>query len=285
MSKLMENDSSDDDILYSINSDMSDIDSDRVEDGSISGESDLSCDSAEDEGGTTNVGQFESWSGKKLRPNIPYYDGELKLANDFESKIPRNSSPIDFFRLYFTPELITYIIEQSNLYRIQINKTKQSPMTETDFNLLMGFLFYSSVVPLPNKRDYWSSFSRQSVIADVITRDRILYLLSILHFNDNSVEKHKVEKFEPLLKYFNEQCKLIVQPEKNLSIDEQMIAYKGTTAPTSFRQFMPKKPTKKGFKVWTRCGVSAFMYEMHFYCGASRVISEGSSLPNLSSKP
>jgi hypothetical protein len=63
-----------------------------------------------------------------------------------------------------------------------------------------------------------------------------------------------------------------------------MIAYKGTTAPTSFRQYMPKKPTKRGFKVWTRCGVSGFMYEMNLYCGASKVISGGSPLPDLSSK-
>jgi len=87
------------------------------------------------------------------------------------------------------------------------------------------------------------------MVADIITRDRIVYLLSILHFHANSIEKYKVEKFEPLLKYFNERCKLIVSPEKNLSIDEQMMAYKGTTAPTSFRQYMPKKPTKRGFKV------------------------------------
>ncbi|CAF4167125.1 unnamed protein product, partial [Rotaria sordida] len=280
----MENDSSDDDILYSMNSDISDINSDEAEDDSVSGESDLSCESVDDESVTTNISQFESWSGKTLKCNLPFYDGELKLSTDFESKIPRNASPIDFFRLYFTPELVSYIVNQSNLYRIQNNKTKQSPMTETDFNLLMGFLFYSSVVPLPNKRDYWSSFSRQPMVADVITRDRIMSLLSILHFHDNSIEKNKFEKFDPLLKYFNERCKLIVVPEKNLSIDEQMIAYKGTTAPTSFRQYMPKKPTKRGFKVWTRCGVSAFMYEMNLYCGASKVISGGSHLPDLASK-
>ncbi len=46
-----------------------------------------------------------------------------------------------------------------------------------------------------------------------------------------------------VLEYFNERCKLIVKPEKNFSIDEQMIPYKGTTAPISFRQYMPKEPT------------------------------------------
>jgi hypothetical protein len=147
-------------------------------------------------------------------------------------KIPANPSVMDFFQLYFTPELITYIVNQSNLYRVQAKKTKQMPMTQADLNCLLGFLFYSSVVPLPNKRDYWSLFCRQSMVADVITRDRMMYLLSILHFHDNSVEKHRAEQIEPILRYFNERRHPIVESEKNLSIDEQMIAYNGTTAPT-----------------------------------------------------
>ena len=192
------------------------------------------------------------------------------------------ASPIDFFRLYFTSEFATYIVDQSNLYRTQTNKSQQAPMSADDRNCLLGFLFYSSAVPLPNKRDYWPSFSRQPVIADVITRDRIMYLLSILLFYDNAIEKHKFEKIEPILKYFNQQSKVIVEPEKNLSIDEQMIAYKGTTVPTSFLQYMPSKPTKRGFKVWTRCGVSTFVYEMILHHGTAKMVSSQSSLSDTS---
>ncbi|CAF1297651.1 unnamed protein product [Rotaria magnacalcarata] len=152
----MENDSSGDDMLYSINSDISDIDSDEVKRDSLNDESD---------------------------------------------------SPSD----------------QSNLYRIQTNNTKQSSMTDIDFNCLLEFLFHASVVPLSNKRDYWSKSSRQSMAADAISRDRIMYLCSILHFHDNSIEKDKVEKVQPILEYFNARCRQIVEPENNISIDEQMI--------------------------------------------------------------
>lgn len=148
-----------------------------------------------------------------------------------------------------------------------MNKTKQNPMTQVDFCRLIGFLLYSSVIPLPNKRDYWSSVSRQAMVANAIKRDRIMYLLSILHFHDNSIEKLKYEKIEPTLNYFNERSKLIVVPEKNLSIDEQMIGYKGTTAPRSYRQYMPNKPTKRGFKMWTRCCVTGFVYKMILHDG------------------
>lgn len=100
-SKVPQHDSSDDDALYWINSD---FDSDDIEEGSENDESELSFEEAGDEGNTADLKQEESWSGKILKSNLPYYDGKLKLSNNFESKIPPNSSPIDFFN---------YIIHQN----------------------------------------------------------------------------------------------------------------------------------------------------------------------------
>lgn len=84
------------------------------------------------------------------------------------------------------------------------------------------------------------------------------------------ITRWKNTKLKPILKYFNERCKLIVQLEAYFSIDEQIIGYKDTTAPTSFRQYMLKKATKSGFKVWTRCRVLGFVYEMILYHGSSK---------------
>ncbi|CAF1481494.1 unnamed protein product [Rotaria magnacalcarata] len=103
-SKVTETNSSDD-VVYSIDSDLSDIDMDNNVERDI-----------------PNIQQQESWSGKKLTSNMPYYEGESELSNDFESKIPRNPSSSHFFLLYYTSELVSYIVDQSNLYRIQTNK-------------------------------------------------------------------------------------------------------------------------------------------------------------------
>ncbi|CAM2704456.1 unnamed protein product [Rotaria socialis] len=47
---------------------------------------------------------------------------------------------------------------------------------------------------------------------------------------------------------------------------------------------MPKKPTKRGFKVWTWCGVSAFVYEMILHHGSPKSISNELALPDRSLK-
>jgi hypothetical protein len=244
--------------------------------------SDDEQDNENDSGDSTALASdIEMWSGTSLKTDLNDFDGTLSLSNDISSHFPKHPTPIDIFRLFLTPEIASYIVEQSNLYRTQNNLTKQSLMTQDDFYSLLGFLYYSSVIPLPSKSDYWSSSCRQPIVADSITRNRVDYLLSILHLNDNMMERDKSDKIEPLIHLFNERCLTVVEPEANVSIDEQMIGYRGKSAPTSFKQYMPNKPTKRGFKLWARCGVSGFVYEIKLYHGSKQIISKKNPATSL----
>lgn len=49
------------------------------------------------------------------------------------------------------------------------------------------------------------------------------------------------------------------------SIDEAMIAFKGRS---SMKQYVPKKPVKRGFKVWVKAdAVSGYVSEIDVYTG------------------
>ena len=256
-------------------SDVSDESTDQEND-SDGDQNDLNDEQAvrdDDDCSSSNSSETEMWSGDELKPNLPNFHGKLCLSRNVSSHISKNPSPVEIFQLFLTEEMTKYIVQQSNLYRMQNNLTQQGPMTVDDFHLLLGFLYYSSIVPLPSKSDYWSINCRQAIVADSITRNRIDYLLSILHLNDNTIEQNKAEKIEPLINLFNHRCLTAVEPESNISIDEQMIAYKGKTAPKSFKQYMPNKPTKRGFKLWAKCGVSGFVYEVKLYYNTKEIIS------------
>ncbi|CAF3393762.1 unnamed protein product [Rotaria socialis] len=182
----------------------------------------------------TDDSEAEMWSGTPLNPKLPNYDGKLRPSDNISLHFPKSPSPIDVFRLFFTPDITGYIVDQSNLYRMQNKLLHQYPMTEDDFYCLIGFLYYSSVVPLPSKSDYWSNYCRQA------------------------------EKIEPLIRLFNEVCLTTVQSETNISIDEQMVGYRGK---------QHQKPTKRGFIFWTRCGVTGFVYEIKLYRGSKEICS------------
>ena len=47
--------------------------------------------------------------------------------------------------------------------------------------------------------------------------------------------------------YLSKQCRTSFIPGQNLSVDEAMIKYKGRS---QIKQCMPKKPIKRGFKIW-----------------------------------
>ncbi|XP_072145279.1 piggyBac transposable element-derived protein 4-like [Dermacentor andersoni] len=63
------------------------------------------------------------------------------------------------------------------------------------------------------------------------------------------------------------------QPSSCYSIDESMVRFKGKK---SFKQYMPLKPIKRGFKVWVRAdATTGFMSQFDVYTGKE---SDGSGL-------
>ena len=103
---------------------------------------------------------------------------------------------------------------------------------------------------------------------------RFKALLSALHLNDNTTaiprgqqghdKLHKVRPyFDRLRTNFLHQFK----PSSEHSLDEAMVGFKGRS---SIKQYMPMKPTNRGYKVWCRCDAkTGYICDFHLYTGAS----------------
>lgn len=112
---------------------------------------------------------------------------------------------------------------------------------------------------LPSYTDYWSSNpllgTRELVAGFPLNRFR--HLLTRIHFNDNdnapqrgSTGYDKLYKLRPILTAIHEKCLTLYDPHQANSVDEAMVGFKGRS---TLKQYMPMKPTKRGFKVWCRC--------------------------------
>ncbi|XP_008181107.1 piggyBac transposable element-derived protein 4-like [Acyrthosiphon pisum] len=84
--------------------------------------------------------------------------------------------------------------------------------------------------------------------------NRFSWLLSHLHLNDNSVipkkgdaNYDKLYKVRPFLNLILKNSQVVYNPNRVVAIDESMIKFKGRH---SSKQYMPKKPIKRGYKVW-----------------------------------
>ena len=120
----------------------------------------------------------------------------------------------------------------------------------------MGFMILMGIVKLPAIYDYWKkdAIYHYSPVASRISRDRFFELHRYLHFADNrflaapgSPEYDRLGKIRPVIHMIGERLSAVCEIGRDVSIDEAMVPFKGRS---SLKQYMPMKPTKRGFKVW-----------------------------------
>ena len=163
-------------------------------------------------------------------------------------------------------------MEQSNKYASECMGERFNscqPITVEELLAYFGFMILMGLVKLTSIYDYWKKdeIYHYAPVASRISRDRFFELHRYLHFTDNSTlsapgtpEYDRLGKVEPIIAMLSDRFAVVYDPMRDISIDEAMVPFKGRS---SLKQFMPKKPVKRGIKVWMRADsqngyVSAF---------------------------
>lgn len=193
------------------------------------------------------------------------------IGNDkLQQTIVELSTPYQFFKYFFTDEIISKIVNETNLYAIQQNTNKPIDCTNYDIYKFFGICIISSLAPPANIRDLWNDVFGVELVKQTMSQKYFERLHSTLHFNDNSKrpdpqspESDKLYKIRPILDYLNQRC-LSVPMGERLSIDEQMCA---TKARHHMKMYMKDKPHKWGYKLFVLCGDMGFAHKFEIYSG------------------
>lgn len=88
------------------------------------------------------------------------------------------------------------------------------------------------VFTLPSVNDYWAVKTRVPQVADYMFRNRFRQVRKTIHFNDNRQQRTSKDRFYKIRPVFDNVTKEFLKMPATLvnSIDEVMVAYKGTTA-------------------------------------------------------
>ena len=186
----------------------------------------------------------------------------------------RENTPLKIFQLFVTVSIFELIIEQSKIYATQNGKVFDLSMEELlafiALNIVMG------MVRLPRVHDYWSTkpIFRMPFFSGIMPRDRFLEISRFLHLVDSSSQKKKGEfgydplfKIRPLIKKTSDTFEKYYTPKQELAIDEMMI---GTRCRIHFLQYIPKKPTKWGIKVFVNAeSASGYVLRYCVYTGSA----------------
>nr|XP_004209154.1 piggyBac transposable element-derived protein 2-like [Hydra vulgaris] len=219
------------------------------------------------------------WNLSDADWTIPYNYSEnnekLSINKNTSDILNRFSSSIDFHKLFVTDELMGFIINQTQLYNewryLKIGTRRVKNIEKDELKKVIGIILYMGIMKLPNRRMYWSSSTRNELIASAMTINRFDEIMSILHFNDNnkmpdkdSSNYNKCYKVQPLIDHFRYIFSTLVNPETEMSIDEQVVPFKGAH---SLKRYLPKKPKKWGYKIWARAGISGYVYDFEIEGG------------------
>ena len=229
--------------------------------GDSSDESDLDVEGLESDDEREEMAVDDEQLGESWSETLADFDIEAFTAPSGPTfVVPDDPKALDFFSRLFGDDLIGRIVEETNKYaRKKLEDSSRShwqDVTLAEMKAFLGVTVVMGINRLPELELFWSSdeFFGNRGIQTVFTRDRFKAISRFLHFNNPDEEpsledphRDRLYKVRPIIDYLLGTFQASYNPHQNISVDEGMIGFRGRI---SFRQYMPNKPQKYGFKVW-----------------------------------
>jgi hypothetical protein len=199
------------------------------------------------------------------KTSVPNYKiNKIRSLKPPSKEAAECKTPVDFFHLFFTKNILGEIVRQSNLYALQ--KKKSLNLTLDEIYVVLGAFLLSGYGKYPNNRLYLSRENDVPIIlCESMRLNRFEQILRHFHMNDNSaIDKNdRLYKLRPIITELNQNFRYHGGLE-HLSIDDSMIPYCGKHYA---KQFIRGKPVRFGFKNWALCHSTGYMIAFDIYVG------------------
>ena len=186
--------------------------------------------------------------------------------------IEKNAKPVDLFNIYFDDNILQQIVTFTNANAAkkrnenpQKHKGKWTDTTIEEIHAFMAtMIIMNNIVCLPRFERYFQAkqqskwYASAPGVSNIFSRDRYVQLKCNIYFCDPHMrvpdcrdpEHDKLYKIRPIVSHLQNKFDAVYECEKNISIDESMIPFKGRL---KFKQRMPMKPVKYGIKLYEVC--------------------------------
>ena len=233
-------------------------------------------------GSTSHISQLETVSDPWVKEESSAFCFNYeRTPGPTNASFDSNSSILDFFARFFTEEVWTFLVTETNRYAdnnriVSPSSRAWSPVSVQEMKAFVGILILMGILKLPRLEMYWSKQHPHIAtpgISDIMSRIRFQQIFRFFHLSTSSEQVHsfhqpgydrlfKVRKFLDLVSPKFEQEYI---PHKQVSIDEAMIPFKGRL---SFKQYMKDKPVKWGIKVFVLSDAhNGYVYRLQVYTG------------------
>lgn len=189
--------------------------------------------------------------------------------------------PVRAFQQFISDEILEIIVQYTNQ---KIRSVKQNYKREEaaivaetsleELKALIGLYILAGVLKdnhLATDTMFNTTFCGTRYKA-TMSQKRFEFLTACLRFDDADTrdERRKISRFTPIEEIWNkfiEACRTSYKPGSYVTIDEQLVGFRGHCA---FRMYMPNKPAKYGLKLVLLCDVSTkYLIDAAPYIGKS----------------
>ena len=222
--------------------------------------------------------------GKALRASLtsglyPMFKGIEGPSQDLS---PNGTNAFEYLRLLWPVCLCEIIATETNRYAHQKGVSDWESVSVAEVWSFLGIVILMGIHRLPCISNYWSrdSFLGIPSLRQCMSSTRFWSLWSNLHIVDNAsvpVSGGISRKIKPVLDTLSRTFVEAYNPGQELSVDEGMVRYKGRAGG---KVVMPKKPIKKGFKIWCcSCSCCGYLCTFQVYHGRPVDVLTGTKTP------
>lgn len=193
---------------------------------------------------------------------------------------PRNGAEnsdnfVEFWNLLFNQEMRLKIVECTNRQIEDVcalmmaeDKPMQTYHHTTDLleiNAFIGLLYYSGLWKSNHVDtvELWSNVNGINFYRCVMSRSRFVFLADCLRFDirENRSKNDRLSPIRELWNKFIENCDFYYNPSNDITVDEQLLSFRGRC---KFRMYIKSKPDKYGLKIITMNDAKTF-YMVFFF--------------------
>jgi len=216
----------------------------------------------------------DNW--KSDQPNIKDFpfDEEVGLKVD----VPDDANPMFFFKLLLTDEFLDDLVSNTNEYPNKLSNSSRPLRRRSMLNLwkdvssdemrkFIGLIFSMGLISLPSYKKYWSKdvLYKNENFSSTMSRERFESILRFFNFGEKpKFEGDRLRKIRMIMDHFNKTMRELITPEKNLSLDESMMLWRGRLI---FRQYIKNKRHKYGIKFYELCTHDGLVIYADIYSG------------------
>ena len=225
------------------------------------------------------------WTDTAVDGNYRPRDIPFTGVEGLRNPMPQDAECIDYFKWYFTDEVIDIIYKETNRYAQQYIETNGAdlrpksivhnwkPTDASEMKAFIGLCILMGIISKPRISMYWStdSFYHTPMFGQVMPRIRFQLLQRFLHFQDNQDPTYdpndpdrdrlfKVRIINMLKQNFN----TVYYPPENLTIDESLVLFKERLL---FKQYIKTKRSRFGIKMFELATTDGILLDFMIYQG------------------